>query len=26
AAKRKRMDKKTRHGQTKALRKPPTDG
>ena len=26
AAKRKRMDKKTRHGKTKALRKPPTDG
>lgn len=26
SAKRKRMDKKTRHGQTKALRKPPTDG
>ena len=26
AAKRKRMDKKTRHGQTKALRKPPIDG
>ena len=26
AAKRKRMDKKPRHGQTKALRKPPTDG
>ena len=26
AAKSKRMDKKTRHGQTKALRKPPTDG
>ncbi len=26
AAKRKRMDKKTRHGKTKALRKPPIDG
>ena len=26
AAKRKRMDKKTRHGKTKALRKRPTDG
>ncbi len=26
SAKRKRMDKKTRHGKTKALRKPPTDG
>ncbi|MTI51116.1 MAG: aminoacyl-tRNA hydrolase [Alcanivorax sp.] len=26
AARNKRMDKKTRHGQTKALRKPPIDG